>query len=423
MTDLETSLRRGLERYAQAVPVARPPLDELLNGPHVPPLEPAARTPRRRHYVVAGAGIAAAAAVAATVVWRGPQDTSSTAISPGCAAGTATDGVVDSGRTRDGQRWDVRVSGQPPTVVSAATAGGRPIGGDRSDQLSWGHLVNQGGLYLHLQYFGGGLLVYGEVPTSTASVELQLADGDMPIFCPTAVPGIDAVRYFAGYVPSQPDIRGVVASDAEGRRVAYLPDPGRISESLPEPSADGVEAGVAIDMRIDPEQVALPLGGDAWPTVSADDLHDVVTGVLPSGPWAARAGGDESVVGVDLVLPVDDSFPLRSGSPQELLAAPLWQIEWVDDRYVVAGLTARAVADIEVTFEDGQVTVIPTHDAAVPGFDGRIFASSLPPGASPTALQGRASDGTVVVEPTDLAGAMQTLPDSGGVAVPVRPVG
>jgi hypothetical protein len=425
MDEFETTVRNGLDHLAQTMRVSRPPLGELL-------LErPPAHRPGRSRYVLAGAGIAVCmAAVSGVALWRDTadgDDDKGLVASSGCAPRTVTDGVVGAGELSDGRAWDVRVEGAPPYVRTTSRIDGEQLGASWSDQLSWAPLVNRGMLGWSLEVFAQGQLVEGAVPTSTATVEVRLADGEAVYLCPAVVPGIDAVSYVAGYLPSLADVVEIAALDAEGRRLASA-DVGGLRESSTgmsdQQEEDGSgEYGLGFPLEVDPELVQLPLGGQEWPEVTSEELTEVLAGELPSGPWSLRAGGDETVTSFELTLPEPAYFPFVSGSPEQLLGDLSWGIEWIDDRYFVAGLTPADVAAVAVVLDDGQTIEIATVEPGAPGFHGHLFASALPVGAAPTAMAGQAGDGTTLVEAVDVRGSLEDARDPAvSVGVPVRPV-
>lgn len=409
MTDIDTEskLRRGLAQYAEAMAVTPPPLEDLLEPP----------TSRRHPLVLAGVGLTAAAAavaVAGVVLTRDDGPTVSTshegeAAAPrACRPGRAPGGTVARGALPDGRRWHVQVEGAPPEVESWTIVAGEGVGGTQHNVWSWSGLVNDGALSWSLDVSEGGRILHGEVPPSTAGVEVRLDGGRTVSLCPVRVPGIDAVRFAATSLPAGPDVLEIVVVDAAGRTIAH----GDVAESLPPELTDG---GYGFSIDIDDQLVELPLGGVAVSDPAAVPTQAAVSGELPSGPWSVGTGVVEGPSEPHFVLKLtppapDDGFTV-AGTVDDFLRNLEWHLSPIDGRLVVWGATPVDVAEVVVTTGGGPQVSIPTQPSGVDGFDVRVFADDLPEGALPTAIEGRTADGTVVFRVTDLAGQLGAVDD------------
>lgn len=424
--DIETTLRRGLAGYAETMVVTVPALDQVLERP----------ASHRRQMVLAGIGVATAAAtvtVAGVVLTR--QDGSDVSTSPpggatitgpaGCGAREAAGDTIARGTLGGERPWAVEVRGAPPLVSTWGIVSGQETGGTEHNVWSWAGMVNEGMVSWQLDVFPGGRIVYGEVPPSTASVEVRLDGGQTVSLCPVARPGIDAVHYAATALPSGPDIVEIVVRDAAGQAIAR----GDVAEMLPPVLRDG---GYGFSLEIDPELVELPLGGVAAEDPDSALTETLASGELPSGRWSLRTGvlegpHDPSYM-VGLVRPEPDhSVAISTTDVDEFVRQVQWHATPVDRRLIVWGPTPTDVAEIVVTLGDGLPVSVATQPSGVDGFDVRFFATALPEGVLPTSVQGLAADGTVLFRVTDLEEQLEPIadlpPGDVGVILSAEPVG
>lgn len=410
MTDIDTEskLRRGLAQYAEAMAVTPPPLEDLLEPP----------TSRRHPLVLAGVGLTAAAAavaVAGVVLTRDDPPSVSTTpaidttAAPGpCEPRQAAGVAIARGALPDDRPWAVEVRGTPPGIRTWAVIDGEPGPGVEHNVWSWSGLVNEGMLSWTLAVFEGGRIVHGEVPPSAAGVEVRLAGGHTVSLCPVRVPGLQAVRFAAAALPPGPDVVEIVVLDAEGRTIAG----GDVSEMLPPSPGDG---GYGFSLDVDDQLVELPLGGVTAPDPASTPTEAVVSGELPSGPWSVRTGlvGDPSDANYVLeIVPSDPENGLtRADTADAFLQDPEWHLTPIDGRLVAWGATPVDVAEVVVTTDGGPQVSIATQPSGIDGFDVRVFGDDLPEGALPTAIEGRAADGTVVFRVADVAGQLGAVDD------------
>lgn len=393
MTDIETEVRRGLARYSDAMPVSRPPLDELLSRPV------AGRPSSVPTYVLAGVAVASLAAggVGVSLLRDSPDEvvTGAAPVNEGdCAPSRPAEGVVAAGDLDDGRPWQVKVTGASPDVGLWPVVDGSQAGGWSSDDLSWPGTVNNGTLYGTVYAFGEEQILYGEVPNSTATVEVRLSDGESLHLCPVAVPAVREISYFGAHLPGEPEIMEVVVLD-HGGVVLARGEPAR--ERLEE-GGDGQQYG--INLRVDAERVDLPLGGKEWPLGDALDNHlaPVISGSVPSGEWSVLTAGDGTELMVAVSMPGKIGHSGVSGTPEQIFRDLNWMVESVDGRHIVSGPTPETIATVVVTLDDGQTVEIPTEPSGLPQFDIRVFGAALPEGASITAIEGLGDDGTVLLE-------------------------
>lgn len=251
---LEAAARRQITRLVEAIDTSAD-----MSGP-----APARPRPRPFALVVAASLVAVAGVVAAVIGaddGTGERTSTDTASGGQCAAERADDGEVASGSSPDGTPWVVEVRGQPPDVGVWST-----VGEDESSQEhaadSWAMLVNEGNLTWSIHGTDRGQVVVAEVPTSTATVEVQLSDGRTLHLCPKTVAPVDALAYAAGFVPAGTTIEDMRALDASRQVLAQL----RAAEL---PRTRGESGGFAVGVLIDPELVELPLGGEPFPGPAA----------------------------------------------------------------------------------------------------------------------------------------------------------
>jgi hypothetical protein len=248
-------------------------------------------------------------------------------------------------------------------------------------------------------------LLVGQVPMPTTRVEATFADGTEVTACPVVLPSQRAVAYAVVPMPDGGVPAGARALDAQGRAVAEVTTIDR------QPGA-GVPPGfaVALEARVDPELVPLPLGGVAASAPPEVQSTEVVTGDLPSGPWALAVGTDGDGFEVSLVLPDSEGSPGVLGTADQLLGADQpWNVDSRDGQHLVWGLTAPEVTTVRVTLDDGATVELATVPPGVDGLPARAFAGTLPESRHPTAIDGLDDDGTVLQHATGVVEAMPNL--------------
>ena len=435
--DLESSARRAFARLGSAI--------ALPDAPPAPPSAPDGGGPafadddttgsgRRRLVLAAAASAAVVAAGAGVVVAATGDDPDGAGLATAPAAGEpcrprqAAGDVIDRGRFADGVPWHVSdaagTGGDEWFEGAFAAIDGEDVGGWANNADSWPRVVNEGVLTWQVAEADGHRLVYGQVPTTTTRVEVSLADGTTVAACPVALPTMDVLHYFATPLPPGVDPAEGRALDAQGRPIAeaasLAPWPG-------DPRPEDVPAAM-LDAEVDPALVPLPLGGEAAAPPAPPVMHDVVTGEVPSGPWALRLGtdGPDDYV-VELRLPGELSGPGTEGNLDQLLGPDRnWQVDSVDGRHLVWGLTAPEVATVRVTLAGGATVDVPTVPPGTDAVPARAFAGTLPEGGHLTAIEGLTADGEVVERAVDVAegtATLATFPPNEGVGLLVERTG
>ena len=375
---------------------------------------------RRRPVVVAGAIAAAAASVAVAVQVIGPGgEGPGTGVAPAaadaCGFGEAADGVVGTGTLESGATWEVRAQGSPPNQSIFAEVDGESVGGFAHDARSWPGLVNDGSLTLQASVTDGAVLVFGEIPAGTTRLQVGLRGGTAVSVCPVAVPGTRGiVHHFAVALPPGAHPTQVGALDSTGRVLAT----GDLSQLLAASPSGG-----ATGMTIDPGLVSLPLGGTPSQAPPEPEMEELVSGDAPDGRWSLAAGRD----GDDMVLQLDpgrgDGGGVQ-GTPAQLLGVDSnWYLDEVPGGLIVWGPVVPEAASVAVTLTDGAEVETEALDT-VSDLPLRAFATFLPEGDAPTAIEARTASGTTLTQAQGVGDALRLLRDDGnldGVGVLVVP--
>lgn len=411
---LEVTARREIARLIDSIELGprplRPPFDRL----------PTTQRASRRGVMV-GAGLgAAAAAVGAIVVAEAVQtDTPATDVVIGssgeeeCGARVRQDGTVGAGVMPGGSEWEFRIEQEGEWLNGWVYVDGRRSGGWGHDDSSWPSVVNGGRLGVDLLPVEDGWVLSVLAPPGSATVTLDLVDGGELVLCPVAAPVTTAVEFAAGFVRDGVEIRGLRVNDARGRRVAWADEVpplaadddwsasnARLRTSLPGapplPPGQSEKSVISFVLRIDPDLVPLPLGGTTVPDY-VDPLAtavEVASGDLPGGRWSVSAGSNGDEMAIELTRP-DGTSTGQGGTLDQIERDVNWEIELIEDRYVLWGFAPDDVATVVVSLGGGTDLRVATMRPGVAGLDLPVFAAVLPESAAIADVAGYDASGAV----------------------------
>jgi hypothetical protein len=424
---LEAAARRRLTSFAEAIAVPpatdAPGRSDATGGSDtnevtdLPLVRSDAHSPRRRLVLVgAAASVTVLAAAAGGLALardddrageddRATTDSSVAGDPPAedCTPRVADDGVIASGPTAaGGSGWEVQVFGEPPHVGTSVVVDGVPAGGMQHDLLSRATLVNHGAFSLNAGMSEQGGIVYGELPRETATVEVTTDQGDAVSACPVTVPTDDLVAWFGlalapGVLPA--DAR---ALDAQRRVLAsgefdFEPPPGL-------PDAEG-PASVGTHMTADTALVDLPLGGTDIEVPPPPERMEIASGTAAGDTW--RLTATESGVDLKLELPEGGSG-IQLPNPDQLTTGADWYVQAAGGQLVVWGPVPPEVATVIIRLDDGTSIEVPTVDLPSDA-PAAAFATAVPEGATPTAIEAYGPDGTPLLEGVDVAAQIAAL--------------